>query len=494
MTLRWRTPFAQNSRVQFGSAPGSLTQSVEDLALTTEHTVLLTGLTAETMYFYSVGDTTNTIAGNDANHWFRTSPPAGASRPNRFWILGDAGTATQEQRDVRDAFIAFNASSATDSILMLGDNAYSIGSDPEYQKGLFDIYAETLRTTPLWSARGNHEKSWSTYYDTFDFPTAGESGGLASGSEAYYSFDFGSVHFISLDSNSTDRSPTGSMATWLAADLASTGQSWIVAFFHHPPYSKGSHDSDDIGDSGGRMTDMREVFLPILEDGGVDLVFSGHSHGYERSFLIDGHYGHSSTFGAVHQLDNGDGSPAGDGAYVKGTGPHEGAVYTVAGSAGKISTAGTLNHNAMQNNQRVLGSVLFDVNNDSLEVTFLTSTGLTLDQYTLTTVDQPPVLSSTGLIAGQFASLTVSQATPGSAVVIAYSVAGAGPTPTIYGDVLLSVPYVQLPMGTADIFGLYNFNKSVPSALSGQTIWFQALEITGATTGLLSNGLAEVVQ
>lgn len=494
MTLRWRTPFPQNSRVHFGSAPGSLNQNVDDFTLTTEHSVTLTGLTAETVYYYSVGDTTSAIAGDDTNHWFRTSPPAGAARPNRFWLLGDAGTATQNQRDVRDAFVNFNGSSATDLILMLGDNAYTTGSDPEYQKGFFDIYAESLRTTPVWSARGNHEKSGSTYYDIFDFPTAGESGGLMSGTEAYYSFDFGSVHVISLDSNSTDRSPAGAMATWLAADLAATAQPWIVAIFHHPPYTKGSHNSDDIGDSGGRMADMREVFLPILENGGVDMVFSAHSHAYERSFLIDGHYGDSSTFSSVHQLDSGDGSPAGNGAYVKGIGPHEGAVYTTAGSAGKISTAGPLNHNAMQNSHRVLGSVLFDVNNDQLDITFLTSTGLVLDQYTLTTVNQPPVLSSTGLIAGQFASLTVSQATPGSAVVIAYSLVGPGPTPSNYGDILLDAPYAQLPMGTADIFGLYNFNKVVPNALAGQTIWFQALEITGATTGLLSNGLTEVVQ
>ena len=59
------------------------------------------------------------------------------------------------------------------------------------------------------------------------------------------------------------------MLTWLQQDLASTNQPWLIAFFHHPPYAKGSHDSD--------------------VDVGVDLVLTGHSHCYERSYLIDGH-------------------------------------------------------------------------------------------------------------------------------------------------------------------------------------------------------------
>jgi len=494
MMLRWRTPFAQNSRVQLGAAPGALTQVVDDLTVTTEHTILLTGLAPETVYFYSVGDTSGVAAGDDGEHWFRTSPLAGAQRPGRFWLLGDAGTGTVDQLAVRDAYLNYSGSSVTDLMVLLGDNAYGIGTDAQYQHGIFDVYAETLRNTPLLSTRGNHDGSASTYYDIFDFPTAGENGGLASGSEAYYAFDFGNVHFISLDSDSTDRSPNGAMATWLAADLAATAQPWIVVYFHHPPYTKGTHDSDNFADSGGRLVEMRENILPILEDGGVDLVFSGHSHSYERSFLIDGHYGYSASFNASHQLDPGDGSPQGDGAYVKGFGPHEGTVYTVTGTAGKTSSAGTLNHAAMQNNQRALGSVIFDVDADRLDVTFLTSTGQTLDQYTLTTTDQPPILSATGMVAGQPATVTVRQATPGSFIVLAYSLIGAGPTPSIYGDILLDMSFSQLPIATADAFGFVQFQKIVAPALSGRTIWMQALEVTGPLTGLLSNGLAEVVQ
>ena len=85
------------------------------------------------------------------------------------------------------------------------------------------------------------------------------------------------------------------------------------------------------------LSQMRQNFLPILEDAGVDLILSGHSHTYERSFLIDGHYGTAATFTNAMKKDGGNGRADGTGAYNKSTpgpGPHEGAVYAVAGSFG----------------------------------------------------------------------------------------------------------------------------------------------------------------
>src|SRR6185295_4674728 len=130
-----------------------------------------------------------------------------------------------------------------------------------------------------------------------------EAGGVSSGTEAYYSFDFSNAHFICLESYETDRSSGGAMMTWLREDLDSTNQTWVIAFWHHPPYSKGSHDSDDETE----LIQMRKNALPILEEGGVDLVLSGHSHSYERSYLIDRHYGSSSTFSDSNVVDGGDG-------------------------------------------------------------------------------------------------------------------------------------------------------------------------------------------
>ena len=106
----------------------------------------------------------------------------------------------------------------------------------------------------MWPAIGNHDLpdggSWP-YYDAFSLPQGAEAGGMASGTEQYYSFDFANIHFVVLDSVDTTSTVAQDMPSWLAADLASTPREWIVAYWHHPPYSKGSHDSDDEEDSNG---------------------------------------------------------------------------------------------------------------------------------------------------------------------------------------------------------------------------------------------------
>jgi hypothetical protein len=276
--------------------------------------------------------------------------------------------------------------------LLLGDNAYPDGTDAEYQRAIFDMYSGILRTTPVWPALGNHDARSAgsitqsgVYYDIFTLPTLGQAGGVSSGTEAYYSFDYANIHFICLDSQDTDRRPDGAMMQWLQADLAMTKRDWIIVFFHHPTYTKGTHDSDVEKDSGGRMKDMRVHFMPVLEAGGVDLVLTGHSHVYERSWFIDGHYDVSATFdSAVHIKQAGNGRADGDGAYRKKAGKvaHAGEVSVVAGSSGKTSE-GPLNHPAMVVSLAELGSVVIDVDGPKLELAFINDGGVKRDWFTI---------------------------------------------------------------------------------------------------------------
>ncbi len=128
IVVRWRTDTATNSRVSYGSAPGSLGSVVDLAASTTEHEVAVTGLSAGTVYYYSVGSTTQTLAGNDANHFFLTAPAPGTPKPTRVWVLGDSGTADSSAQAVRNAYYSFTGGRHTDLWLMLGDNAYSSGT------------------------------------------------------------------------------------------------------------------------------------------------------------------------------------------------------------------------------------------------------------------------------------------------------------------------------------------------------------------------------
>lgn len=394
--VRWRTNVATDSRVSFGTTQGSLTSVADNPTQTTEHEVLVTGLSPATKYFYSIGSTTLVLAGNDANHFFVTSPVAGTATPARIWVLGDSGTANVNAQAVRNAYLNFTGSLHTNLWLMLGDNAYENGTDSEYQAAVFDMYPTMLRKSVLWPTIGNHDTAHSQnppsslpYFAMFTLPANAQAGGIASGTEKYYSFDYGNIHFICLDSMSSDRSSSGPMATWLRADLASSTRQWTIAFWHHPPYSKGSHNSD----TEGILVEMRQTFLPILEEAGVDLVLTGHSHSYERSFLIDGHYGVSSTFTNAMKKDGGSGRADDTGAYQKptlGPGTHEGAVYAVAGSSGQIS-GGLLNHPAMFISLNNLGSMILDVNGNTLDAKFLRENGEVWDYFRIVKGTGAPV-------------------------------------------------------------------------------------------------------
>src|SRR5206468_3092439 len=101
------------------------------------------------------------------------------------------------------------------------------GTDYQYQNALFNMYPAMLRQTVLWPTVGNHDANQPTntlasiaYLKIFTLPTSGEAGGVASGTERYYSFDYANIHFVSLDSMTSDRSTNGPMLTWLQNDLA----------------------------------------------------------------------------------------------------------------------------------------------------------------------------------------------------------------------------------------------------------------------------------
>jgi acid phosphatase type 7 len=414
--IRWRTDIATDSIVNYGLAQGSLTSSATDSTSTTEHEVKLTGLSSDTKYFYSVGSSSGTLAGNDANHFFVTHPPIGTAKATRVWVVGDAGTngtPGSDQARVRDAYYAYTGSRHTDLWLQLGDNAYNTGTDAAFQTKCFNAFSNIFRKSVCWSTIGNHDAAYATsigldpanpppnlpYFLSFTMPQNGEAGGVASGTEKYYSFDYGNIHFICLDSQTSGSWLAGSaMRTWLANDLAATTAKWIIAFWHHPPFSRGSN-YDHSG--------MRNNILPVLEQGGVDLIVCGHSHVYERSFFLDGFYGDATTFNpTTHIKAPGSGKEDGTGAYSKVPGPHKGTVYAVAGSSGQVTSGGSMNHPVMYTSQLALGSMILDFDGSRLDAKFLNDAGVIKDYFTLVkTSGGAPVLTtvsvtpSTGIVA-----------------------------------------------------------------------------------------------
>jgi hypothetical protein len=391
--IRWRTDEPTESLVHYGVAPTNLHLIAGDLLLTTEHIVEIAGLNPATRYYYSVGDLEEEFIWGP-EYFFFTHPVPGTVRPTRIWAIGDCGTfntGAGNQVGVRDAYYAFAGTRHTDVWLALGDNAYYSGTDAEYQANFFDVYFAKFRNTVLWSTIGNHETyspiegTQLPYFNMFSFPKYGEAGGVASGTEKYYSFDYANIHFVCLDSELSDRSMDGAMLTWLKADLEANSSDWTIAFWHSPPYSKGSHDSDNLLDNFGNMTDMRVNAVQVLESYGVDLVLCGHSHNYERSYLINGHYGFSTSLTPSMVKDAGSGRTEDTGAYIKpasGPAANQGAVYVVAGCAG-WATSRVGHHPVMFMDELQVGSMVIDIVGNRLDARFLRETGAMDDHFTI---------------------------------------------------------------------------------------------------------------
>ncbi len=393
--VRWRTSSPIGSFVRYGTNATNLTLIASNNAPVMDHEVLLTGLSPDTKYFYNIGTAAGPIVGDNSYH-FTTAPVPGTPKPTRIWAIGDFGTGFQAQHSVRDAYANFTSGRHTDVWLMLGDNAYGSGLDHEYQSYCFEVYPTQFRQWVVWPTVGNHETGQSQvlsdnydYYRIFTMPTMGQAGGVASGTEHYYSFDYANIHFVCLDSETAIfRQSNSSMAQWLKADLANNTRDWIIAYFHHPPYTFGSHNSEFESD----LYQMRQNFLPILETYGVDLVLSGHSHSYERSFFIDGQYGFTNSINATNFVDHGDGRTNGTGAYLKpagGMGARRGAVYIVDGSSGGQGGGGTLDHPVMFYSTLTYGSLVIDITGQRLDGTFVTDSGSTVDSFTILKDDYP---------------------------------------------------------------------------------------------------------
>ena len=386
VVIRWQTVDRVPGVVRWGprrdSQDGPLDQLAADGQLSTDHRVELAGLEPGTTYDYALGAEEHRL--NTAERFTFTTPEDDPSSTLRIWAVGDQGTGDSLARKVKLAFLEHSADRPLDVWITLGDNAYDDGTDAEFQRAFFETYPELISRHTMWPSLGNHDlksvdDGRGPYFDIFELPTAGEAGGKPSGTETYYSFDQGPAHFISLDTCG-DLRPGREMLTWLEADLEANTRPWTIVYFHHPPYTDGWHKSDDPK-KGWRMTAVRENVLPILEQAGVDLVLGGHSHSYERSALLHGHYGTSDTLDGSMRLDAGDGDPEGDGPYVKRQGG-KGTVYVVAGSSGKLAE-GRLEHPAMVTNFMGFGSVMIDIEGQQLDAVFITDDGKIADRFRL---------------------------------------------------------------------------------------------------------------
>jgi len=375
ITLKWQTPQEEFSNVAYGLTPQNLNHVLMGDKLEKKHKVVIPKLHECTKYFYSVSSESMSI--DNSGRSFTTLCKNADSQ--RVWVIGDSGEKGENQKKVYAQMLQYinNNFNALSMWILLGDNAYRSGTQKQYNETLFEPYIELVKRFVPWAIIGNHDNRRWAFDEIWDFPAQGESGGVRSRSENYYSIDNGNLHLVMLDSERVDRSSDGAMAAWLREDLKANTKPWVVVTFHSPAYTDGGHKSDNFYDSMGRMTQMRENFVPIFDAFGVDLVLSGHSHGYERSKLMVAHVGKSITFNAQKHLVQDNRS-----CYTKPlqASSNSGTLYQLCGSSSKLDQA-TLKHPAMPFAFETMGSIILEITPTTLTSKFLTIEGKIADEF-----------------------------------------------------------------------------------------------------------------
>lgn len=424
VTLRWRTSDATNTIFEVGTVYGNYSKKVNNTRPVTEHEIRITGLLPDTKYYYRFGSSKKILQA-DRDNFFITAPLPNTKRKIRIAAFGDCGrNSNSYQSGALSSYINYTGNNPAEVLLLLGDNAYNKGTDSEYQANYFNVYSSNiLKHHVLFPSPGNHDYANADerqkdhkipYYSIFTTPSMAQCGGVASGTEAYYSWDWGIVHFLSLDSYGEENKGTtrlydtlGAQVKWIKKDLTANKKPWVIAYWHHPPYTMGSHNSDEEED----LVSIRQNFIRILERMGVDLIICGHSHNYERSLLLSGHYGNETTFDSTKhtksissaKYDGSDNSCP----YLTITGKNHGTVYVVAGSSG---ASGSVNagypHNAMPFSLNDGGMFYLEVEDNRLDAKFIRRTGEIWDKFTI--IKNATTAKAISIKSGASVSLTAS--------------------------------------------------------------------------------------
>ena len=274
----WQTYDPATTALAFGLAGTPLQVVHRDATLSRRHVVALPPLAPSSTYEYrwesdgKLGDLARF-----------TTPPLAPGNFS-FGVIGDFGIGTPS---ARSNLRRLSQDKRLDFAITTGDNAQIYGTEEEYRSFVLGPLRDLIATKPFWPSVGNHDYyNLQNYKRFFALP----------GNGLYYSFTYGGVLFVSLDSNRFDRR----QRSWLRAELRASTARCKVAYFHHPLWSSGR------GYRGHGRHLRRSHFVPILQRGGVDLVLNGHVQNYERSKPLRS--GRRSRKGIVYVVTGGGGA------------------------------------------------------------------------------------------------------------------------------------------------------------------------------------------
>ncbi|MEO8603543.1 MAG: metallophosphoesterase [bacterium] len=316
-TFVWWTNVAGDSTVEYGLTPAlgsSLTVaqagSCDVGSAGTCHSVTLTGLLTGTLYYYRLKTNGTAV---QATTYFNTQKSPTDAGDLFFTVIGDWGQGTSNEATIANLQNTANPP----MIITVGDNAYTNGTQSELDNNAMAYYQVPLQRAFYFPTLGNHDlntsgvSGWanSAHIKTFVLPTNSPE------PERYYSFEDGDALFISMDS---DGCCSSQQTAWLENLLSTTQRRWKFVFYHHTAYSC-ANGVASIGSDAG----VRSNWAPIWEKYGVDIVFHGHDHIYERTKFMDDYLANGSPgsdgLGTVYVMTGGGGATLDDAAKIDGS-------------------------------------------------------------------------------------------------------------------------------------------------------------------------------
>jgi hypothetical protein len=245
----------------------------------------------------------------------------------KFAVIGDSGTGNSNQYRLAKVFTDIHERFPYEFVLMMGDNMYGSESARDFRRKFEIPYKPVLdKNIKFYASLGNHDSTNQRMYKLFNM-----------NGERFYTFrPKAGIRFFALDSNYMDRT----QLQWLEKELTASGSDWKIMFFHHPIYSSGGRHGSD--------TALRDQLEPLFLKHGVDVVFAGHEHFYER---------------------------------LK---PQKGIHYFISGGAGKLrrgDVGGQYTEKAFDDGYHF---VIFEIDGDRLHFQTVTDQGKTVDSGVLT--------------------------------------------------------------------------------------------------------------
>lgn len=232
----------------------------------------LTGLQPGHTYPYRIATSSRALTDNLALQTVRAPGQA-----FNFIVFGDSGRGSQGQFSLAAEMARLTP--APDFLVHAGDIIYASRLRAHYADRFFTPYRHLLPRIGFWPCPGNHEFEdgrADAYQEVFELPANGPEGLPA---DFNYWFDYASARFAMIDSNADEATLAQRVAPWLRQVMSEPGPRWKFAVLHHPPYTGGKYAPDQR---------IQRALVPTFETVGIDVVFSGHDHNYQRTHPLRG--------------------------------------------------------------------------------------------------------------------------------------------------------------------------------------------------------------